>query len=43
MLGTGSYEIEAVEPLMGAAVPLFDAKVARTQDKKRGAGRGVPA
>lgn len=35
MLEQEGYEIEAVEPLMGAAVPLFNAKVARTQDKKR--------
>ena len=35
MLEQEGYEIEAVEPLMGAAAPLFDAKVARTQDKKR--------
>lgn len=35
MLEQEGYEIEAVEPLMGAAAPLFNAKVARTQDKKR--------
>ena len=35
MLEQEGYEIEAAEPLMGAAVPLFNAKVARTQDKKR--------
>ena len=35
MLEQEGYEIEAAEPLIGAAVPLFNAKVARTQDKKR--------
>ena len=35
MLEDRGYEIEAASPIMGAPVPLFNAKVAKTVDKKR--------
>lgn len=35
MLEDQGYEIEAATPLTGAPVPLFNAKVAKTVDKKR--------
>lgn len=35
MLEEQGYEIEAATPLTGAPVPLFNAKVAKTVDKKR--------
>lgn len=35
MLEQEGYEVEAATPVMGGMVPLFNAKVARTVDKKR--------
>ena len=35
MLEAEGYEIEAATPVMGAAVPLFNAKVSKTSDKKK--------
>lgn len=35
MLEQQGYEIEAAEPVMGAAVPLFNAKVAKSSERKK--------
>jgi hypothetical protein len=42
MLEAEGYEIEAAEPIMGAMVPLFDAKVAKTREKKKIAVEAFP-
>ena len=42
MLESEGYEIEAASPIMGAPVPLFSAKVAKTVDKKKVAVEAFP-